>query len=228
MPSELTKSILPHFVKSQDKDPRRRIEAGSTVPGHTSPVIRSRRLILELVETLLLTLVIFFVIQTFVAQPFQVEQNSMEHTLEPGQFVLVDKLSPRWDAYHRGDIVVLRPPQGWEDQGDTPFVKRVIGLPGDQVEIRDDGLVYVDGAPLDESAYTYRDADGQNAPTQPLTGTSSWVLGPGQLFVMGDHREASSDSRAFGPIDSASVIGRAFLRYWPATTFGILGAPAYH
>jgi len=191
-------------------------------------VIRPPRLILELVETLLLTLLIFFVIQTFVAQPFQVEQSSMEHTLEPGQFVLVDKLSPRWDTYHRGDIVVLRPPLGWEDQGDTPFVKRVIGLPGDRIEIRDNGIVYVNGAPLDETAYTYRNADGKNAPTTPLTGTSTWTLGPDQLFVMGDHREASSDSRAFGPIDVASVIGRAFLRYWPARTFGILGAPAYH
>ena len=190
-------------------------------------MIRPPRLILELVETLLLTLLIFFVIQTFVAQPFQVEQGSMEHSLEPGQFVLVDKLSPRWDSYHRGDIVVLQPPQGWEDASDTPFVKRVIGLPGDRIEIRDDGLVYVNGVPLDEAAYTYRSPDGENAPTTPLNGTSSWVLGPDQLFVMGDHREASTDSRAFGPIDAATVIGRAFLRYWPATTFGILAAPNY-
>jgi signal peptidase I len=195
--------------------------------GHTSPVIRPPRLILELVETLLLTLLIFFVIQTFVAQPFQVEQGSMEHTLEPGQFVLVDKLSPRWDSYHRGDIVVLQPPQGWEDASDTPFVKRIIGLPGDRIEIRDDGLVYVNGAPLDEASYTFQNPDGENAPTKPLNGTSSWLLGPDQLFVMGDHREASTDSRVFGPIDATTVVGRAFLRYWPATTFGILAAPSY-
>jgi signal peptidase I len=190
-------------------------------------VIRPPRLVLELLETLVLTLIIFFVVQSFVAQPFQVEQTSMEQTLEPGQFVLVDKLTPRWDTYHRGDIVVLHPPPGWQDQGDTPFVKRVIGLPGDHIEIRSDGRVYVNGIALDESAYTYRGTDGANQPTEPLTATSSWVLDDGQLFVMGDHREASSDSRAFGPIEASSVIGRAFLRYWPATAIGILAAPSY-
>jgi signal peptidase I len=187
---------------------------------------RPARLLLELVETLVLTLLIFFVIQTFVAQPFQVQQTSMERTLEPGQFVLVDKLTPRFEPYHRGDIIVLHPPAGWEDGGETPFVKRVVGLPGDQIDLRD-GTVYINGTALDESAYTYRDANGQNGPTTPLTGTSSWTLGPNQLFVMGDHREASSDSRAFGPIDTSAVIGRAFLRYWPAASIGILAAPVY-
>lgn len=187
---------------------------------------RPPRLILELLETVVLTLVIFFVIQTFVAQPFQVQQTSMEQTLEPGQFLLVDKLTPRWDPYRRGDIVVLHPPPGWQDDGDTPFVKRVIGLPGDQVDIHD-GQVYINGTALDESAYTYRNADGTIGPTTPLTGTASWVLGPDQLFVMGDHREASSDSRAFGPIETSAVIGRAFLRYWPATAIGMLANPAY-
>ncbi len=195
---------------------------------HTGPVIRRPpRLLLELLETVVLTLVIFFVIQTFVAQPFQVEQTSMEHTLEPGQFLLVDKLTPRWDGYQRGDVVVLHPPAGWEDGSDTPFVKRIIGLPGDHIDIKD-GLVYINGVALDETAYTYRNADGTNGPTTPLTDTSSWVLGPDQLFVMGDHREASSDSRAFGPIETSAVIGRAFLRYWPATAIGMFTDPVYH
>jgi len=189
-------------------------------------VKRPLRLLLELLETLVLTLVIFFVVQTFVAQPFQVEQTSMEQTLEPGQYVLVDKLTPRWSDYQRGDIVVLQPPAEWRDQGDTPFIKRVVGLPGDHVEIRSDG-VYVNGVALDETAYTYRGTDGANQPTQPLTEVSSWDLGPGQLFVMGDHREASTDSRAFGPIAASSVIGRAFLRYWPAAAISILAAPSY-
>lgn len=188
---------------------------------------RPPRWVVEVVETLVLTLVIFVVIQTFVAQPFQVKQESMERTLEPGQYVLVDKLTPRWDPYHRGDIVVLRPPPGAEDQGDTPFVKRVIGLPGDRVEIRGDGVVYVNGGALDEAAYTYRDPAGNNEPTTTLAETSTWVLGGGELFVMGDHRQASQDSRAFGPIPASTVIGRAFLRYWPAQAIGVLARPAY-
>jgi signal peptidase I len=188
---------------------------------------RLPRWLVDVVETLVLTVVAFFVIQTFVAQPFQVHQTSMESTLEPGQYVLVDKLTPRWSPYQRGDIVVLHPPDGFQVDDDTPFIKRVIGLPGDQIEIRDDGHVYVNGQALDEDGYTFRDSTGDSQPTTPLTETSSWTLGPDELFVMGDHRESSADSRAFGPIKEASVIGRAFLRYWPASTFGILARPAY-
>ena len=87
--------------------------------------------LLEIVETLVLTLVIFFVIQTFVAQPYKVQQKSMEHTLEPDQYVLVDKLTPRFDTYKRGDIVVFTPPPDWVQDDGTPFIKRVIGLGGD-------------------------------------------------------------------------------------------------
>ena len=188
---------------------------------------RPPRWLIDVVETLALTLIAFFVIQTFVAQPFQVKQTSMESTLEPGQYVLVDKLTPRWSAYQRGDIVVFHPPDGWEEGDDTPFIKRVIGLPGDAVAIHDDGIVYVNGEALDEADYTFRNKQGEVQLTTPLGDESTWTVGPDDLFVMGDHREASADSRAFGPIKVASVVGRAFLRYWPASTFGVLARPAY-
>ena len=196
--------------------------ARSSGPRHTAGVTRRPpRWLIDVVETLALTLIAFFVIQTFIAQPFQVKQTSMETTLEPGQYVLVDKLTPRWNPYERGDIVVLHPPAGWEDRDDTPFIKRVIGLPGDKVSIND-GAVYVNGQALDEAGYTFQDQ-----PTTPLGDTKAWTVGVDELFVMGDHREASADSRAFGPIKVGSVVGRAFLRYWPASTFGILARPAY-
>jgi signal peptidase I len=188
--------------------------------------MRPPRWLIEVVETLALTLITFLVIQSFVAQPFQVRQTSMERTLEPDEYVLVDKLTPRFDAFHRGDIVVLHPPPGWEDDLGTPFIKRVIGLPGETVAIREDGGVSVDGVELAENGYTYT-TDGANEPTVPQTDQASWTLGPDELFVMGDHREASADSRSFGPIKEASIVGRAFLRYWPASTFGILSRPAY-
>jgi len=179
----------------------------------------------EVVETLVLTLVIFFVIQNFVAQPYQVQQNSMERTLEPGQYVLVDKLTPRWDAYDRGDVVVFNPPPTWTSDP-TPFIKRVIGVPGDSVELRDDGHVWVNGVDLDEG-YLYANDAGVLEPTTPLDDQRRWVIPEGQVFVMGDHRGRSADSRAFGPIRISDIIGRAFLRYWPISTLGILETPTY-
>lgn len=181
--------------------------------------------LVEIVETLVLTLVIFFVIQTFIAQPYQVQQQSMERTLEPGQYVLVDKLTPRWDDYNRGDVVVFNPPSTWTSDT-TPFIKRVIGEPGDVVEVRNDGNVYVNGVQLDEP-YTYTNAAGVHEPTEAAPDQSRWVVPEGQLFVMGDHRQKSADSRYFGPISVSDVIGRAFLRYWPLSTIGILQTPAY-
>jgi signal peptidase I len=181
--------------------------------------------LVEIVETLALTLIIFFVIQNFIAQPYQVQQNSMEQTLEPGQYVLVDKLTPRWDPYSRGDVVVFNPPETWTPDP-TPFIKRVIGLPGDTVEVKEDGQVYVNDVRLDE-AYTYTNDAGVHEPTEASPDQRRWVVPPGQLFVMGDHRQKSADSRVFGPIAIDTVVGRAFLRYWPVNTLGVLDTPAY-
>jgi signal peptidase I len=180
----------------------------------------------EIVETLVLTLIIFLVIQTFVAQPYKVQQQSMEHTLEPDQYVLVDKLTPRFDTYKRGDIVVFSPPPDWSREDETPFIKRVIGLGGETVEIRD-GAVFIDGTRIDEP-YLFATADGE--PTQPTTVPDDehrWVIPDGELFLMGDHRSNSSDSRMFGPVETGQVIGRAWLRYWPIDAFGILPTPTY-
>jgi signal peptidase I len=175
----------------------------------------------EIVETLVLTLIIFFVIQTFVAQPYRVEQMSMERTLEPDQYVLVDKLTPRFDPYSRGDIVVFDPPDAWsEGTQRTPFIKRVIGLPGDVIVVKD-GAVWVNDVKLDEP-YLY-----DQQPTTAAQEPARWVVPAGQLFVMGDHRAASADSRSFGTIPKDRVIGRAWLRYWPLSTFGILPTPTY-
>ena len=180
----------------------------------------------EIVETLVLTLIIFLVIQTFVAQPYKVQQQSMEHTLEPDQYVLVDKLTPRFDPYKRGDIVVFSPPPDWAREDDTPFIKRVIGLGGETVEIRD-GKVFVDGTELEEP---YLFAAAPDDPTQPTTVPGDehrWVIPDGELFLMGDHRSNSADSRMFGPVETGQIIGRAWLRYWPIDVFGILPTPTY-
>ncbi|MGD0019368.1 MAG: signal peptidase I [Candidatus Limnocylindrales bacterium] len=178
---------------------------------------RSLGCLFEVLETLLLTLIVFVLIQLFVAQPYEIQQQSMQSTLMPNQYVLVDKLTPRFDDYHHGDIVVFNPPAGWaRDASGTPFIKRVIGVGGDTIDIHD-GRVFVNGSQLDEP-YVYQ---GQaTLPADPKNHT--WKIGDGQLFVMGDHRSDSQDSRAFGPIDKSTVIGRAWLRYWPFDQFGIL------
>jgi len=171
-----------------------------------------------------MTALIFLGIQTFVAQPFRVEGGSMETTLLPDEYVLVDKLTPRWAPYARGDIVVLQPPEGFE-RGGTPFIKRVIGVAGDRVELKD-GLVYVNGVALDER-YLFA-AGGVRQATDPSPGgQTAWLVPAGQVLVMGDHRQNSSDSRLFGPVAVSNIVGRAWLRYWPLNTVGILPSAGY-
>jgi signal peptidase I len=191
------------------------------------PVARRPALgcLFELVETLVLTILIFLGIQTFVAQPYRVEQTSMEDTVLPDQYVLIDKLTPRWTPYARGDIVVFDPPESWLSERREPFIKRVIGLPGDRVELRD-GKVFVNDVELDEP-YIFEE-NGVPQTTDPqVGGPSEWLVPVGEILVMGDHRGDSADSRSFGPIDISHVIGRAWLRYWPLDTFGILPEPSY-
>jgi len=180
--------------------------------------------LLEIVETLVLTFVIFWVIQSFVAQPYKVQGESMERTLEPDQYVLVDKLTPRFDTYKRGDIVVFQPPAGWVQVGGEPFIKRVVGVGGDTVELRD-GDVFVNGVQLDEG-YVYQD-DGHAQATEDLAGVGRWPVPTGEVFLMGDHRGNSADSREFGPVDVRQVIGRASLRYWPIDAFEIIPTPSH-
>lgn len=183
--------------------------------------MRLRRLALEIVQTVALTILAFYLLQSFVAQPFRVEQGSMRQTLEPGQYVLADKFTAALTGYHRGDVVIFRPPSTWPgDAVGTPYIKRVIGLPGETIDLAD-GVVSVNGVPIAET-YVYRDGGGDG------TGESGhWVLGASELLVFGDHRSNSSDSRAYGPIPTSSVIGRAVMRYFPIDLLTIITPPTY-
>ena len=161
-----------------------------------------------------------------VVQTFRVEQQSMIDTLQPGQHLLIDKLTPRFDDYSRGDIVVFHP-KG--DRSQTPFIKRVIAVGGEHVELRD-GAVWIDGVRLEEDGYTYVDpATGEHQPTLATGNTSAWDVPEGSLFVLGDHRGGSTDSRrgSVGLVDTDDVIGRAWLSFFPLDSLGLIQTPPY-
>jgi signal peptidase I len=206
---------------------------GPDLPAGGEPAAPRRRLgcALEIVEPLVLTLVIYLVIHNFVAQPFEVEQESMMPTVNPGEYVLIDKISPRFNDYQRGDIVVFQPPTGF-GQGGVPFIKRVIGMPGDTVSL-ENGRVFVQqpgGSPVHiDEPYVVRAIGGVAAPTPPndAEGTSSWVVPAGSYFVMGDNRPDSQDSRYFGVVARELIVGRAWLRYFPLDRMGFVEHPTY-
>jgi signal peptidase I len=172
-------------------------------------------------------ILIAFVIKTFVAQAFFIPSGSMIPQLEVGDRVVVSKLAYRLHDPRRGDIIVFDNPTQEAPEADPPlpervvkgilesvglstpsteeYIKRVIGLPGEKVEGRD-GRVYVDGRELVEPYLAQGPTTRDFAPV---------TLGAGQLWVMGDNRENSSDSRVFGPIQESTVVGRAFVKVWP-------------
>ncbi len=176
----------------------------------------------DILQTFLLTVVFFFGVQTFVGQPYQVEMDSMQSTLQEGQYVFVDKLTPRFDSYNRGDIVVFSAPEAAGREGGTPFIKRVIGVAGDTVDIHD-GQVWINQQRIDEPYVFALDGVPQTTETGD---TNHWTIPDGALFLMGDHRWESVDSRFFGPVPASSVVGRAWLRYWPLDQFSTLGDTA--
>lgn len=171
-------------------------------------------------ETAALGLLFYFLISSFVLQPFRVEQTSMEPTVDPGEYVLVDKLVASFLGYHRGDIVVLRVSGESRVEGVplAPLIKRIIAMPGDRLEIRD-GLVFVNDAQLAEPYLPGGTTTEAGADSE---GAVDLIIPEGEIWVMGDHRGSSTDSRVFGPVPLSGVIGHAVLRYWPIESFGTL------
>ncbi len=187
----------------------------------------------EIVETLVLTLLIYLVIHNFVAQPFEVQQSSMFPTIVDGEYILIDKLTPRFGGYDYGDVVVFNPPagSGLDVQG-IPFIKRIIGMPGDTVSL-ENGRVFItrpgESPVRIEEPYVVKEADSSTAPTicPREDCPQSWIVGDEEFFVMGDNRPSSQDSRVFGPIDEDTILGRAWLRYFPLERIGLIERPEY-
>jgi signal peptidase I len=178
-------------------------------PGRTADETAEQekaRSLVEWVAILVGALILALVVKTFLFQAFYIPSGSMEPTLFKDDRVIVNKLSYRWGDISRGDVIVFgRPEAATGDPEMHEFIKRVIGLPGDDLEARD-GELYVNGFRLDEPYLP----EGATTDNLPLT-----TVPEGHLWVMGDNRNFSSDSRAFGPIREDSVVGRAFIRVWP-------------
>lgn len=160
-------------------------------------------------------LLVAFLIRTFLLAAFYIPSASMVATLEEGDRVLVNKLSYRLHDVNRGDIVVFERPPSEPDTGIEDYIKRVIGVPGDVIDIKDCHVVR-NGEVLNESYV----ADG--ACTSPQDEALPYTVPPGEVWVMGDNRQVSIDSRTFGSIRESTIVGRAFLRIWPLSHFGFL------
>jgi len=168
---------------------------------------RTARLVREMAETLVIALVLATLIRAFVVASFVVDGISMVPTLQNGERLLINKFVYRLSEPQRGDVVVFRYPL----HPDRDFIKRVMARGGETVEIRE-GTVYVDGQRVDEP-YIPDPSHDTHAPV---------TVPPGHVYVMGDNRNNSEDSRMFGFVPLANIKGRAFWVYWPPQRMRLL------
>ena len=168
--------------------------------------------ILSWVFYIAFVLVLTWVIITFVGQRTRVDGRSMMNTLHDGDKLIVEKLSYRFSDPKRFDIIVF-PPTGKKEY----YIKRIIGLPGETVQIDENGNIYINGELLEEN-YGAETIQNPGRAAKPIT------LGDDEYFVMGDNRNNSKDSRSeeVGNVKRSQIIGRAWLRIWPLNQFGLL------
>lgn len=159
----------------------------------------------EVIQTLIMAVILYFLIDTVVGR-VRVENISMQPTLHEGEFILVNKLAYRLGNFQRGDIIIFHYPRNPVED----YIKRVIGLPGDTVQVND-GHVFVNGQMLDEPYIA--------APPQY---SNTWKIPENQIFVLGDNRNQSSDSHSWGYVPANYVVGRALIIYWPLKELRIL------
>ncbi len=165
-------------------------------------------LLREMVETILLSAIIFLLVNAATGR-FSLDGPSMQPTLHRGEYVIVNRLSYKLHSPERGDVIVFRRPEGMR-------IKRVIGLPGETLEVRQ-GQVFVDGQFVPESYVK-------------LPGTYSMpprAIGTDEYFVLGDNRNNSSDSHNWGPVKFDEIDGKAWVIYWPPQDWGLIAHYAY-
>lgn len=193
-------------------DPSDEYPVDLTPPAGEARSARSRRVrgVVDWIVVVGVALLVAFLVRTFVLAHFVVDGHSMDTTLHDGDRVFVNKLSYRLHDPRRGDVVVLHEDVPTAPDRDRDLIKRVIALPGETIAMRN-CVVTIDGVVLEEPyldpvVVTPGNCGNEIAPT---------LIPAGEVFVMGDNRPGSQDSRAFGPVDFDDVVGRAFVVFWP-------------
>lgn len=177
------------------------------IPPAVPPAGESKGWFRDIIETVLPALIIVLVVNVFLAQATRVEGQSMEPNLYNDQRLIIEKIGYRLHGPQRGDIIVLKLP----NRPGPPLIKRIVGLPGETVEIRQ-GHVYIGGELLDEpylNQLTFSSHPVEQVPED-------------SVFVLGDNRGYSSDSRSFGMVRLEYILGRAWFRYWPLEAIGLV------
>lgn len=188
---------------------------------NTSWLKSSSGLILEIVKVIVISLAIIIPVRYFLIQPFMVKGGSMEPNFFDNEYLIVDEITYRFNEPQRGDVIIFRYPRDTS----TYFIKRIIGLPGEKIEIRDSNVyVFNDtnpgGVRLDESEYL--------PPGTRTPGSVSVLLDDNEYYVLGDNRSSSLDSRNFGPLSEVFLIGRALFRGWPFDKIDWLTEPVIY
>lgn len=168
----------------------------------------------EFVEAFVISASVFVVVYLFLMQPHQVKGSSMYPVFKDKEYLLTDKITYRRGEPNYGDVIVFKAPVN----ENFDFIKRVIAIPGQMVMIKN-GQVFIDGKMLNEY---YLSSDVVTRPGQFLLEGEGYLVQPGEIMVLGDNRDHSSDSRDWGPISEQNIVGRVFFRYWPSNVVGVI------
>lgn len=175
---------------------------------------------MDILQVVVFAVAIFLVVYLLILQPHKIKGHSMDPNFEDGEFLLTDKVSYRFGNPERGDVVVLKAPPTYEEE----FIKRIIGLPGDRVMVKDNHI-YVNGKLIDETAYLNPSVRTE-AGIYTVEGKEV-IIPDNNYLAIGDNREHSYDGRNFGTISRDKITGKAWLSYWPLSRLGFIKKTTY-
>lgn len=173
----------------------------------------------SLIETFVMAMAIFVIVYFFLVQPHQVTGNSMLPNFDDGEYILTDKVSYHLHPPKRGDVIVFKAPKNQQKD----FIKRIIGLPGEKIKL-EKGSVFINGEKLQE---VYLPSNTVTLPKSLMIEGQDVLVPLNEYFVLGDNRQHSSDSRDWGTVPRSSIIGKAWLRYWPIRKISLIPQVVY-